>query len=77
MLAWLSGLCSRTQALDSVLMQEVQSRFETNWPFSNTLIFWTFTFQRRRVAFLDQGRLLPNCGPRPQLSHLAIVIIPP
>jgi hypothetical protein len=36
-----------------------------------------FKFQRRRVAFFDQGRVLPNCVPRPHFSHFAIVAILP
>ena len=51
--------------LDSVRIQDVQSRLETERPCSIRLIFWTLTFQRRRVALRDQGRLLPNWGPRP------------
>lgn len=47
-------------ALLNVLMQEVQSRLGTIRPFSRTLTVWMFTFHFVRVAFLDQGRLLPN-----------------
>lgn len=56
-------------------MHCVQSRLETTLPFSMTFTFWTLTLQVRRVAFLDQGRLLPNMGPRPQLLHFAMTRI--
>ncbi len=53
----------------SVRRHEVQRCFETDRPPSSTLTFCTFKLQRRRVAFLDHGRLLPNCGLRAHCSH--------
>ena len=52
-------------ALESVRTQELHRRFDTIWPFSSTFTFCTLTPQRRRVAFLDQGRLLPYYGVLP------------
>ncbi len=42
--------------------QEVQRRRLTSWPPSIILTFWMLRFQRRRVAFFDQGRLFPYIG---------------
>ena len=56
-----------------VRKQEVHSVRETTRPFSMTFTFCTLTLQRRRVDFLDQGRLLPYCGLRLQLSHFAMM----
>ena len=33
-----------------------------------------FTFQRRRVVLLAWEMLFPNCGPLPQMSHLAAML---
>jgi hypothetical protein len=62
-------------ALLAVRRQEVHSCLETGRPFSITVTFCTFRFQRRRVAFFDQGRLFPYWGPRLQFSHLAILSV--
>lgn len=52
-------------ALVWLLRQAVHRRLETARPPSITVVFWMLTLQIRRVAFLDQGRLFPNCGPFP------------
>ena len=38
-----------------------------------TETFCTFTFQRRLVLWFEWLTLCPNWGPRPQMSHFAIV----
>ena len=57
---------NRNYAFSKFLMHEVHMRLETSRPSSTTFTFWMLMFQRRRVAFFDHGRLLPNIGPRPQ-----------
>ncbi len=42
--------------------QEVQTRRLTSRPPSMIRVFWMLGFQRRRVAFFDQGRLFPYIG---------------
>ena len=58
-------LSTHQPALEAVRRHELQSCLETMRPCSMTLTFWTLTFQRRRVALRDHGRLFPNCGPLP------------
>ena len=57
-------------------MHEVQSRLETALPLSMTCTFWMLMSQWRRVALLDQGRLLPYCRPRLHPWHFAITYSP-
>jgi hypothetical protein len=75
--AWLLGQLQPTYTLVRVRTQFVQSRLEMALLPSITFTFCTFKFQERRVAFLDHGRVLPNCVPRPHCSHFAITHYPP
>lgn len=55
-----------------VFMQVVHMYTRFSMPFSTTRTRWTFTFHRRLVCRIEWLTLLPNCGPLPHTSHLAI-----
>lgn len=55
-------------------MQPLQTRMRLLALASLAFTGCRLTFQRRRVALLAWETLLPNCGPLPQMSHLAAMM---
>src|SRR6185437_6803451 len=53
----------------------VQTVIRLPAPFTLARTGRRFTFQRRRVLLLAWETLLPNCGPLPQRSHLAAMVL--
>jgi len=56
-------------------MQLVQTRMRLLAPAKVALTGRRFTFQRLRVVLFACEMLLPNCGPLPQMSHLAAMVL--
>src|ERR1035437_6611087 len=56
-------------------MQLAQTRTRLLAPSTFAFTERRFTFQRRRVVLLAWEMLFPNCGPLPQKSHLAAMVL--
>lgn len=61
-------------SLASVLMHLVQRTLRTYFPFSSTRTRWRLGLNLRRVARIEWLRRLPNMGPLPHISHLAMLL---
>ena len=66
------AFCCYLSSLASVLMHLVHSTLRTYTPFSSTRTRWRLGLNLRRVARMEWLRRLPNMGPLPQFSHLAM-----